>query len=51
MSKRERDCQASRRDIDGHIDVMLVCFLPEGHDGPHYDEADDLTWKDGKPGD
>ena len=32
----------------------LFCHQPEGHDGPHYDRADDMSWRtivtEGKPG-
>ena len=32
----------------------LFCNLPVGHDGPHYDRADDMSWRtivtEGKPG-
>ena len=28
---------------------VMLCYLPAGHDGPHYDEADDLTWTKGRP--
>lgn len=28
---------------------VLVCYLDVNHDGPHYDEGDDLTWKRGRP--
>ena len=37
-------------DVEFRVDNPLVCMLPEGHNGPHYDEADNITWKVGKPG-
>jgi hypothetical protein len=27
----------------------MVCNLPAGHKGLHYDTIDDISWKDGKP--
>ena len=30
-------------------DGSTGCDLPEGHDGLHYDEMHDVSWKKGKP--
>lgn len=30
-------------------DGLLLCTLPIGHDGAHYDGVDNVTWKVGKP--
>ena len=27
----------------------LLCSLPEEHDGLHYDDLVNVSWKDGKP--
>jgi hypothetical protein len=27
----------------------LLCYLPEGHDGLHYDSAEKISWKVGEP--
>jgi hypothetical protein len=45
MPKRE-ECNDEFR-----VDNPLVCMLPEGHKGPHWDSADNITWKRGKPDD
>lgn len=34
-------CEASNR--------ALYCSLDPGHEGPHYDDIDDVSWKDGRP--
>ena len=35
-------------------DLLYAECWPEGHDGPHYDRADDMSWRtivtEGKPG-
>jgi hypothetical protein len=25
--------------------TILVCFLKQGHDGPHWDHCDAVTWR------
>jgi hypothetical protein len=48
-------CPATKSDIsidteDPDAISVLVCHLPLGHDGDlHYDEVDDLSWKEGRP--
>jgi hypothetical protein len=32
-------------------EAMLVCFLVKGHDGLHFDQVEDLSWKMGAPDD
>jgi hypothetical protein len=34
-------CQAENR--------ALICMLAPDHEGLHYDDIDDVSWKDGKP--
>jgi hypothetical protein len=29
--------------------ASLLCMLDDGHDGLHYDDIDDISWKPGKP--
>jgi hypothetical protein len=48
----ELECQARAgvcRNRAIPADAFLACWLPAGHDGPHYDQVDDITWRDGKP--
>ena len=42
------ECLDTRTGVDD-TDAVLACWLPHGHSGPHYDEADNLTWFEGKP--
>jgi hypothetical protein len=37
-------------DVQG-IDSPLVCHLAIGHDGLHWDGAENVSWKRGKPDD
>jgi hypothetical protein len=34
---------------DEDPDHVLICSLDRGHDGFHYDRADNITWKEGPP--
>ena len=34
---------------DEDPDHVLICSLERGHVGMHYDGADNITWKEGKP--
>ena len=44
-------------DVSGHChekhnvadDGLLLCDLPFGHEGPHWDAEDNVTWERGKP--
>ena len=36
------------RALTGGVGV-LACWLEEDHGGLHYDEGDDVSWKEGKP--
>lgn len=29
--------------------ASMLCMLPEDHGGLHYDDIDDITWKEGRP--
>lgn len=31
--------------------ALLVCFREQGHPGMHYDEGDNIAWKEGNPDD
>lgn len=42
-----RGCTAGAQ-VDSDSGV-LCCWLPEGHDGPHYDRLDDISWSRGLP--
>ena len=33
------------------VNSPLVCHLPIGHQGPHYDGDENVTWKVGEPDD
>ena len=33
------------------IRTPLVCHLPRGHEGPHWDADDDIVWSKGEHGD
>ena len=41
MGRREDMCEAESG--------AMLCHLPEGHEGLHYDDIDDISWKEGKP--
>jgi hypothetical protein len=44
-------CEESVRISDESLlkRALLVCFLDAGHDGLHYDEGDNISWKAGRP--
>jgi hypothetical protein len=29
--------------------ASMLCMLDAGHDGLHYDDVDDISWKPGEP--
>ena len=41
--------KACDEDAEVHEEGLVLCDLPEGHDGLHYDELHDVSWRKGKP--